>query len=39
MKLFGVKCVYSCWKEFDDARDAKEAVYELNHKEMLGERY
>ncbi|EDO47776.1 predicted protein [Nematostella vectensis] len=24
--------------EFDDARDADDAVYELNHKELLGER-
>ena len=26
-------------QEFDDYKDADDAVYELNHKEFLGERY
>jgi len=26
------------WQEFDDARDADDAVYELNGKELLGDR-
>lgn len=32
-----VFCV--CVKEFEDHRDADDAVYELNGKELLGERY
>lgn len=32
--------VLSIWsQEFDDYRDADDAVYELNGKELLGERY
>lgn len=27
-----------CLQEFDDYRDADDAVYELNGKELLGER-
>lgn len=27
-----------CFQEFDDYRDADDAVYELNGKELLGER-
>ena len=26
-------------QEFDDYKDADDAVYEMNHKEFLGERY
>lgn len=41
-------CILSAWlatnlffflKEFDDYRDADDAVYELNGKELCGERY
>lgn len=27
-----------CWQEFDDHRDADDAVYELNGKELCSER-
>ena len=26
-------------QEFDDYKDADDAVYEMNHKEFMGERY
>lgn len=31
--------VYVCLQEFDDHRDADDAVYELNGKELCNERY
>lgn len=34
-----VKWAYYLFQEFDDYRDADDAVYELNGKELLGERW
>lgn len=35
--LFKYK-LFFCWQEFDDHRDADDAVYELNGKELCSER-
>lgn len=39
MKINGFKLLYYLFQEFDDYRDADDAVYELNGKELLGERW
>jgi len=37
--LVEILVFFQCSQEFDDPRDADDAVYELNGKEMLGERF
>lgn len=37
--IFTINDMHIFFQEFDDYRDADDAVYELNGKELLGERW